>query len=55
MFVKNSLRTLKLRRLFKGLLQFTQWQKQWMEHVRKNFLKQKLKSSFRDLYLNALL
>lgn len=34
---------------------FGDWQKAWVENVKSNFRKQKLKSAFRDIYLNVIL
>ena len=54
-FVQQRLKLFKTRRLFKGLKSFGDWQKAWIENVQRNFRKQKLKSAFRDIYLNAIL
>jgi len=45
----------KARRLFACLRGYTDWQKTWIAQVKTNFARQKMKSSFRDIYLNTVL
>ena len=53
-FAKLKLKEFKMRRIFNGIRQFVDWQHRWTATVQANFIKQRVKNTFRDLYLNTI-
>lgn len=54
-FAKEQLAFFKMQRMFRSVVQFSEWQSNWVRNVKNNFKRQTMKNSFRDIYLNTLL
>jgi hypothetical protein len=54
LFCGEKLDFLKMRRMFRSLKVFADWQKNWVKVVRANFRLKKAKACFKQIYLSAL-